>query len=68
MRGKIDCFLACGDVRGVRPLVETLRDSRTVHNINLIMTAAHAGTAVDVPEGCGAPRYVRLPCGPRPSM
>ena len=52
MRGKIDCFLACGDVRGVRPLVETLRDSRTVHNINLIMTAAHAGTAVDVPEGC----------------
>lgn len=35
------------------PLVNTLRDSRTVHNINLIMTPEHADrTSGDVPEEC----------------
>lgn len=43
MRGKIDCFLACGDISSIKPLVAELRDSRTVHNINLIMTASMAG-------------------------
>lgn len=52
MRGKIDCFLACGDVRGIMPLVETLRNSRTVHDINLIMTAGEDETSGGVPEGC----------------
>lgn len=51
MRGKIDCFLACGSFGGIEPLVSVLHDSRTVHNINLIVTdtAASDGCA---PEGC----------------
>lgn len=43
MRAKIDCFLAYDGAGGIEPLVAGLRDSRTVHNIDLIMTAAMAG-------------------------
>lgn len=53
MRGKIDCFLACADVCGIIPLADTLRDSRTVHDINIIMTAAQVDAVGDsVPDGC----------------
>lgn len=51
MRAKIDCFLACGDITAIEPLVTVLRDSRTVHNINLIMTAP-AAVAGSVPDWC----------------
>ncbi len=51
MRGKIDCFLACAAPGGMAPLVTVLRDSRTVHDITLVMTAAQAADG-SVPEGC----------------
>lgn len=51
MRGKIDCFLACGDISGVKALVDVLRDSRTVHNINLIVPADVSDGGC-LPEGC----------------
>ena len=51
MRGKIDCFMACAAPGGMAPLVTVLRDSRTVHDITLVMTAAQAADG-SVPEGC----------------
>lgn len=51
MRGKIDCFLACGDVTAIKPLIEEMRDSRTTQHINLIMTPQMAA-ANATPEGC----------------
>ena len=59
MRGKIDCFLACAAPGSMTALVTVLRDSRTVHDITLVMTAGQAVTG-DVPEGCSVMETGRM--------
>lgn len=59
MRGKIDCFMACAASGGMAPLVTVLRDSRTVHDITLVMTAGQAADG-GVPDGCAVMAVGRM--------
>lgn len=51
MRGKIDCFLACDNIRDIETTAAQLRDSRTVRHIFLLVPD-RAETDSRTPDGC----------------
>lgn len=51
MREKIDCFLPCADLSVMEQTLETLRRSKTVRHIHLMVSDAFAA-AHTLPEGC----------------
>ena len=51
MRQKIDCFLPCGSLQLLEPMIETLRQSKTIQHIHLLVSADFA-CAHRVPDNC----------------
>lgn len=51
MRGKIDCFLPCEDIKATAPVVAALRRSGTVNNIHLLVAESMAAAAT-MPDDC----------------
>ena len=51
MRQKIDCFLPCERMEELEPMIETLRQSKTIQHIHLLVSADFAA-ANPVPDNC----------------
>ena len=53
MREKIDCFLACNDIKAVEPTIRQLKDSKTALHV-CIVAAQEIINNNELPEGCTA--------------
>ena len=51
MREKIDCFLPCDDVHIIADTLQTLRQSKTIQHINLLVTPDFAQNNNE-PDNC----------------
>ncbi len=51
MRQKIDCFLPCDSVESIESMIETLRQSKTIQHIHLLVDADFASKN-SVPDNC----------------
>ncbi|MBR5061340.1 MAG: DUF4922 domain-containing protein [Prevotella sp.] len=52
MRGRVDCFLPCDDMRAMETTLEMLRQDKAIHHIHLLVTKGFAEQQ-EAPHDCG---------------